>query len=821
MERDERYEVNSKGAVVVGTPVTLTSNEKKDMIEKMFSINGWKYTLLEEVTSLHYYIELKNDNLQTEKRFHLYHGNVRREDPERNREEKKIQLGKENDPRQHLEDALILGFYVFEKKDSLEDTIVVAWPVEPEKNYHQNPSLRVNMNLDVMPAKNTGFYVDRTTGKNLVVFRPEFIYYYLDNYKDLHYSSNKPSNLNFNEILNHNLYGIHIKQKNDALSEEHPHVCIGWSSLGDLSGIDSRERLGELYDKHIQKESLGRGQDVGQIWRFLNDINVGDYIIFADSDVCHIGKIKSDYYFDSEDNPNESSEYKNKRNVEWLMKNIPRESLSTNFHRSLSTGMSLWGLNDYKSSVFALLNGTYVKDEIFDIEDEFNSTPIPAKEQRDRFLQWLNVQRKDDGEFYSQNTINSYIGQMERVYSAFEKFNNYDSPFQIQSSLELKTYTNYLFAAEGFSEFNDRAGNRACEYGFKKYGEFLACQYNNDVAFKFNTGIKCELSRNRIIFGAPGTGKSFNLNKETKELVDKMGGYTERVTFHPDYSYANFVGTYKPVPKIDKKTNDEIITYEYVPGPFMRVLVSALKNSTEDIIEPHVLIIEEINRANVAAVFGDVFQLLDRTDNNVSEYYIQASEDMKKYLSKELKCPIEKCAQIRIPDNMFIWATMNSADQGVFPMDTAFKRRWDFTYLCINAGDEKISGKYVTLGKGDCERFVEWNKLRRVINDVLSSREFKINEDKLMGPYFLSTKVVPEEGEIDQKKFIDTFKSKVIMYLFEDAAKQKKHTLFSGCSDTTKYSSICDEFDEKGVFIFCKEIYNEFPAPAKKEGENE
>jgi len=333
----------------------------------------------------------------------------------------------------------------------------------------------------------------------------------------------------------------------------------------------------------------------------------------------------------------------------------------------------------------------------------------------------------------------------------------------------------------------------------------------------FESNIDCDLPRNRILFGAPGTGKSHTLDKETDALIKSMDGEYERVTFHPDYSYANFVGTYKPVPSA------EGITYKYVPGPFMRVLKKALENANnpDATPRPFVLVIEEINRANVAAVFGDVFQLLDRNGKNISDYSIQASEDLKNHLAEVLGGNPESYAELRIPSNMFIWATMNSADQGVFPMDTAFKRRWDFTYLGIDNGDENIAGKSVTLGKGDYKRVVEWNKLRKAINAVLSSKDFKINEDKLMGPYFLSTKVIPLEGEIDTQKFIDAFKSKVIMYLFEDAAKQKKHTLFSGCSDTTRYSSIRDEFDTKGVFIFCEEIHNQFPAPANGEGEIE
>lgn len=311
---------------------------------------------------------------------------------------------------------------------------------------------------------------------------------------------------------------------------------------------------------------------------------------------------------------------------------------------------------------------------------------------------------------------------------------------------------------------------------------------------------------NRILFGAPGTGKSFTINNDAKELIgEENEDDYERVTFHPDYSYANFVGTYKPVPTIDSDGKDAI-TYEYVPGPFMRVYVKALKNSRTDNIKPFLLIIEEINRANVAAVFGDIFQLLDRGDNYVSEYPIQASEDIKKHLADELKVDPSEVSKIRIPDNMFIWATMNSADQGVFPMDTAFKRRWDFTYLGIDDNDQNLQGKYVYLADNKSQK-VEWNKLRKAINNFLAKE--KINEDKQLGPYFISKSiVVPQSGdEIDRDKFINTFKNKVIMYLFEDAAKQKRAKLFEGCfQNSSRYSEICKEFEAKGVGIFNQDI---------------
>lgn len=314
----------------------------------------------------------------------------------------------------------------------------------------------------------------------------------------------------------------------------------------------------------------------------------------------------------------------------------------------------------------------------------------------------------------------------------------------------------------------------------------------------FNTEIETKYERNRIVFGAPGTGKSYELKEDCEKLLKDTNGSYERVTFHPDYSYSQFVGTYKPVMGADEK-----IRYDFVPGPFMRVYVDALKSGRTENPQPHLLLIEEINRAKVAAVFGDVFQLLDRDDDGVSEYEIQASEDIRKYLASKLGGVPDNYQKIRIPNNMFIWSTMNSADQGVFPLDTAFKRRWNFEYLGINENEEKISG----IGKielAGSDEPVEWNILRRAINAKMSSEQFKINEDKLMGPFFLSKKIIAsdENGRIiDTDKFVAAFKSKVIMYLYEDAVKQGKHRFFDGC-DNSKYSSVCEAFDELGMGIF-------------------
>lgn len=318
--------------------------------------------------------------------------------------------------------------------------------------------------------------------------------------------------------------------------------------------------------------------------------------------------------------------------------------------------------------------------------------------------------------------------------------------------------------------------------------EFKSSSITKTLCFKTNLNFNKKYSYNRIFFGAPGTGKSFELDNQKNELLDGTEGRFERVTFHPDYTYSQFVGTYKPVPK----TDGDGITYKYVPGPFMRILVEALRNSESE--NPYLLIVEEINRANVASVFGDVFQLLDRKDG-ISEYAINLSEDMRGYIIDEFsKSGVEinptNLTELKLPNNLFIWATMNSADQGVFLMDTAFKRRWEFERFGINDNEEKISD-YVT-GYG-----LNWNALRKTINDTLSANSFKINEDKLMGPFFLKPESVLENVEsniLNSKKFNSVFKNKVLMYLFDDAVKQKRAQFFT--DGITRYSQICEQFDK-------------------------
>jgi len=279
--------------------------------------------------------------------------------------------------------------------------------------------------------------------------------------------------------------------------------------------------------------------------------------------------------------------------------------------------------------------------------------------------------------------------------------------------------------------------------------------------------------RNRLLFGAPGTGKSHILETESKVFEDNI----KRVTFFSDYSYSKFFGTYKPRPI---EVNGEIkITYEFVPGPFMQIYAEAIHDENNE----YLLIIEELNRARADAVFGELFQLLDRNKEGYSKYPVDNSKEAIEYL----ECEGEKTSSVNdskklhkrhyeklsLPPNLFIWATMNSADQGVFPLDTAFKRRWHFEYIGIDQGEDDLTEEYAPFAP-------TWNLIRKKINEKLRM-SLKVNEDKLMGPFFLSSN---ELESLDE--FFEALKCKVFEYLYDDAARLGRGKL-NGYSDDASY----------------------------------
>ena len=267
-----------------------------------------------------------------------------------------------------------------------------------------------------------------------------------------------------------------------------------------------------------------------------------------------------------------------------------------------------------------------------------------------------------------------------------------------------------------------------------------------------------------IYYGAPGTGKSHRIKKELKEMnVPEKNIF--RTTFHPDSDYSSFVGAYKPTmkPVADEYKavvgKDEEIAYSFVPQTFIKAYIQAYKNPDENIY----LIIEEINRGNCAQIFGDLFQLLDRDENGVSEYPIKADSDLRTYLEGDLGVGHEgiKDGELCIPSNLYIWATMNTSDQSLFPIDSAFKRRWDWEYepikykntdWVIEIGDNKYS----------------WTSFQRIINDKIF--EATNSEDKMLGDYF----VKPCNNVITEKLFIN----KVLFYLWNDVCKDGDGDIF-------------------------------------------
>ena len=293
----------------------------------------------------------------------------------------------------------------------------------------------------------------------------------------------------------------------------------------------------------------------------------------------------------------------------------------------------------------------------------------------------------------------------------------------------------------------------------------------------------------QIYYGAPGTGKS----KTIKDLT--FGESVIRTTFHPDSDYASFVGTYKPITEevvlrdcngkkvIDDDTKEvvkeERIAYKFIPQAFLEAYVEAWKKLGSS--KKQYLIIEEINRGNCAQIFGDLFQLLDRNEYGFSDYPIVADKDMQKYLEKEfagweitnkdeinqlygeanMVNLIMKGERLVLPSNLYIWATMNTSDQSLFPIDSAFKRRWDWKYVPIREGRDKETNAPLNWYINTGDKQYNWWSFISQVNKLIGS--LTNSEDKKLGYFFCKAK----DGEIDA----DLFVSKVIFYLWNDVFK--------------------------------------------------
>lgn len=308
-----------------------------------------------------------------------------------------------------------------------------------------------------------------------------------------------------------------------------------------------------------------------------------------------------------------------------------------------------------------------------------------------------------------------------------------------------------------------------------------------------------DVIRQQIFYGAPGTGKSHHIKEQLKALnVPKENIF--RTTFHPDSDFSTFVGAYKPTmkrqyrydgkvkakyyedddlagAKKDEIIIDKVIQYDFVPQTFIKAYVRAYQ--TNDNVY---LIIEEINRGNCAQIFGDLFQLLDRDENGVSEYTIKADADIRAYLEDVLGCDSEgiKDGELCLPSNLYIYATMNTSDQSLFPIDSAFKRRWDWEYEPIKYKNAdwviEINGNQFS-----------WTSFQKEVNNRIF--ESTNSEDKMLGDFF----VKPYDGIITEKLLLN----KVLFYLWNDVCKDGDGDIFK--TEDNKDVKFSDLYGENGT----------------------
>lgn len=332
----------------------------------------------------------------------------------------------------------------------------------------------------------------------------------------------------------------------------------------------------------------------------------------------------------------------------------------------------------------------------------------------------------------------------------------------------------------------------------------------------------------KIIFGPPGTGKSYSVEQIKDGLYvnndTKNKEIFFRTTFHPEYSYGDFVAKLLPLTVGDK------VRYDIHAGPFIQALAKALSNDKNHVL----LVIDEINRGNCAAIFGDTFQLLDRNDSGKSEYEIDPSEltrlalekELKEKLQSEIKAPKTLC----IPANLSIVATMNTSDESVFYMDSAFKRRWQFQYI---GPDDNVSAKTSLKDQGKIKaqeeakilnesgvEISDWKTLRNAINKFMVENSASVRriEDKQLGLWFIKAKFNADEtkGEIAH----EDIQFKLMHYLWDNVFARDKEPLrklldLQKDEDKTKlvtFGQFADEYDD-----FLKKIIEKYPPDKKNE----
>ena len=358
--------------------------------------------------------------------------------------------------------------------------------------------------------------------------------------------------------------------------------------------------------------------------------------------------------------------------------------------------------------------------------------------QKDQFIYYL--EHSSGLETTTQKQYISALSKISVTIARIKKVDTFDI-YQVQDVQEFDEIRGALKQDDGFKDYNKKEHgkyNAALNY----YREFISG--SNPVMSNNKEQNKGVDFRQIIFFGTPGSGKSYRV----KLLTEKKR--VHRTTFHPDSDYASFVGCYKPTMK------DGEISYSFTPQVFTEAYVDTWKNPKEEVY----LVIEEINRGNCAQIFGDLFQLLDRNSDGYSDYRIKADSDLRDYLYSQLGKGNEgiKNGELCLPPNLRIFATMNTSDQSLFPMDSAFKRRWDWEYIPVDYNEIR-SDFVITIG----EEKYHWLEFLKIVNERI--RKATDSEDKQMGNFFIKTNVSEDE-----------FKSKVMFYLWNEVCRDEYGT---------------------------------------------
>ncbi|GAA7005917.1 hypothetical protein AOH414_00820 [Helicobacter pylori] len=279
---------------------------------------------------------------------------------------------------------------------------------------------------------------------------------------------------------------------------------------------------------------------------------------------------------------------------------------------------------------------------------------------------------------------------------------------------------------------------------------------------KIDESVRIDGGKNIILYGVPGSGKSYTLQRD----YCNDNSVVEKIVFHPDYSYSDFVG--QIMPSVD---DSGIVSYKFNPGPFTNILKKAYHNPQIK----HVLVIDEINRGNAPAIFGEIFQLLDRLKHDKNGFKKGSSEYAINNMDIANIVHSDKNASIRIPSNLWIIATMNTSDQNVFTLDTAFQRR--FSMQLIENSFENVDDDFKNMKILDTD--IAWQKFCTTINEKIAQNNEGLSsmEDKRFGVYFVN---------IDDLKSKENFAHKVIKYLWDDVFKFDRNIIF----DTTKFNTL-------------------------------